>query len=128
MLEVNSFTPDLLKLNPFALKRCLRSQKMLKLLIKCTEWSAHANKSHLFSASNLLNLSSPPLTGGTSQLMNTAAFSELTLFNDPIMSRLRNSDCCLDTSFDPVCRTMFVTVGYSSEISRILYFRSLTIS
>ena len=97
MLEVNSFTPDFLKLNPFALKRCLRSQKMLKLLIKCTEWSAHANKSHLFSASNLLNLSSPPRTGGTGPLMNTVAFSELTMFNNPMKSRFRTSDCCLDT-------------------------------
>ena len=92
------------------------------------EWSAHANKSNLFSANNLLNLSSPPLTGGTGPLMNTTAFSELTVFNNPMKSRFRTSECCLDTSFDRVCRTMFVTVGYSSAISRILSFRSLNIS
>ena len=112
MLEVNSFTPDLLKFNPFALKRCLRSEKILKLLIKCTEWSAHANKSHLFSASNLLNLSSPPLTCGTGPLM----------FNNPMKFRFRTSDCCLDTSFDPVSRTMFVTDGYCQQRCRNDYY------
>ena len=36
LVEVNNFTPDLLRQNPSALKRCLRSQKMLKLSIKFT--------------------------------------------------------------------------------------------
>ena len=56
MLEVNSLTFDLLRQNPSVLKRFLRSQKMLKLSIKFTEWAAHAGLSHLLNINNLLKV------------------------------------------------------------------------
>ena len=52
MLEVNNLTPDLLRQN-----RCLRSQKILILSVKFTDWVPHVALSHLINISDLLNLS-----------------------------------------------------------------------
>ena len=44
------------------------SQKKFKLSIKCSEWTVHADKSHVLSANTLLNLSTPLLTGSRGPL------------------------------------------------------------
>lgn len=111
MLEANNFTPDLLRQTPSALKRCFLSRKMLKLSIKFIERALHAVASHLFSASNLLNLSSPLLTGRSGPLMDTNLLRELTLFNRSVKSFLRTSDCYFSTSLLPVCKMNVFTVG-----------------
>ncbi len=123
--EMNYFTPDLLRQSPSALKRCLQSQKNLKLSVKFTEWTVHAIESHVFCANNLLNLSASVLTGGRGSLINTSAFRELTVFNTSIKSCFSTSDCCFTTSFDPMCSMM---VRCAAMTCRILSIKSETIS
>lgn len=93
----------------------------------CTEWTSHAVESHVFSASNQLNLSNPPLTGGRGPLIKTSAFRELTAFSRLLKSRLSISDCHLARSFAPVCRMIFFKVGFAATILRILSVMSETI-
>ena len=125
-MEINNFTPGLLRKSPSALKRCLRSQKKLKLSMKCSEWTVQAVESHVFSANNLLNLSTPFLTGGRGPLITTSAFSELTVLNRSPKSRFSTSDCCFTTSFAPMCSMMCFTFGCAATICRTLSVMSET--
>lgn len=128
MLVMKSFAPILFRQSPFVLKRCLRSQKKLKLLIQCIERTAHAVKSHLLSQNSLLNLSAPLPVGGRGPLINTSAFTELTVSRRLSKCSFNFSDCCFSMSLEPMCRIKFFTVGCSATISKILSSKSDTIS
>lgn len=119
MLELNNCTAALLRQSPSALKRCLRSQKTVKLSIKFTDWAARVPLSHLLSIISLLNLSSPRSTVGRGPLKNTLVSKHWTLFSRSINSCFRTSDCC---SRAPVCTMRYFTVGCSSAIFRIYLF------
>ena len=71
---MSSFTPDLLRQSPFDLKRCLQSQKKLKLSLKYSEWTVHVVESHVFSANSLLQHSHPKLEFEVQVLAFSVAF------------------------------------------------------
>ena len=97
----------------------------VEMVIMCTEWMKHAVESHMFTTNNLLNLSTPLLTGGRGPLINTLTFRELTVYNRSQKSRFSTSDCCF-TSLVLMCRMMFFTVGCAAMICRILSVMSET--
>lgn len=73
MACVSSFTAYLLRQSPSTIKRFLQSQKKLILSVKYTEWTEHAVESHVFNATDLLDLSAPVMAGGRGLLINTIA-------------------------------------------------------
>lgn len=81
----------------------------------------------MLKANNLLNLSTPIVTGGGRQLINTAVFKEMGVFNRPVMSYFSASDCCCTMSLVPVCTTMFFTVARICWILSVMSYETISV-
>lgn len=84
-----------------SLKRRSAVPEIIKLSVRCTEWTLHAVESHMFSVRNVTYLAIALLTGGRGPLIKTSAPQEQ-CSKDQFY--LNISDCWFTMSFAMVCK------------------------